>query len=430
MILANAGINHHSVFRRSTLVLALFISGLFLGYVLLITANKLLSAEAFGLYYLAWTLINILSTPVVVMSFTTTFAKLHASDGKAGVAIGFRGVERWLLQWGGSSALIVMVALFLGSRAIGTESIAIMILVPLIALTGIWVESIRAAFQGMVALLRSGLAGICSHLLDLMIVGTILAVTGAVSAGLMGMLCANTLAALGLRTWLTRYAPRSAPSETSAIAPPKIGVPLRDFAGFTLFNMLINADIMVAYLILPPDQLGTYSASAVLPRAVVTLTQPIAQMAIALTAGNKDFGPKNVVIAKCILAIALVGGCAGLVMAFGMPILANFGLVLRHADNNILSTLAPAAMAFGIFRVILVLDLARGRILMPVVEVIALILFFLTMFFITPSTTENIARTFCALSWIICLISMILHFLPFTAPIFRKQSHQNYKGSY
>ena len=97
--MANAGINHHSVFRRSTLVLALFISGLFLGYVLLITANKLLSAEAFGLYYLAWTLINILSTPVVVMSFTTTFAKLHASDGKAGVAIGFRGVERWLLQW-------------------------------------------------------------------------------------------------------------------------------------------------------------------------------------------------------------------------------------------------------------------------------------------------------------------------------------------
>lgn len=391
----------HSVLRRSGLVLGLFVIGLTLCYTLLAVANRNLAAQEFGLFYIAWTLINVASTPgaVVTTFLAAAFARLNAHGGAAMVVGGYRVVEKQAWRWGLVVAALAIVSMYVGARIINAQPIAVIILVPLITLGIFWLETVRAALQGMLSFVKSGLGWITYHLLDLIICGGALMAFGTVASGLMGMLLATFLAAILMRIVLCAgITADNAHPDMPALATIRQSV--RDIVGVSVFAVVANADILIAYLALPPGQLGVYTASAMLPKAVVSLTQPVAQVALALTAGRQDGAGQVMVLVKSLLAVAVVTTGAWGAIVIGVPILTQYGLEIRHLDYSILSALAAAAVPVSLFRIMLLVDLARARWQMFLIEFIFSATFFVVVM-LRPLDNASLADSFSWFAWLL-----------------------------
>src|SRR5262249_415299 len=126
----------HSVIRRSLMVSAAFALGHLFHYALMFSANRILDPGAFGRFYAAISLVNVMLTPAPVLSFM--FAKHFRAVFSAAGTSALAGELQALMHRHGAAGLIAVtlcaVGLMFVGFLLGADAFLLLLLVPGVAL--------------------------------------------------------------------------------------------------------------------------------------------------------------------------------------------------------------------------------------------------------------------------------------------------------
>ena len=278
----------HSIIRRSLILTTFYVAGHGFYYLLLLIANAMLDPTGFGRLYTGWAVLNVLVAPISIIALllSSYFAETNSSKGPAFVSRMLARIAAIALPWTAATVLLLEVLFYLGGRLIGVDSLALILVLPLTAISFLGVEIVRASLQGTLRFVAYGASWFLWCAAQCAVGAGGLLLTRSPWGCFAGMLVANLLTFGGL-CWAVAGGSAAAPAapdvaeDSPKLAPYSLRRALAfcsAFVGFVLFN---NADIFLAYLILSPADLGVYTASSVLPKAIVTATQPVVQIILA-----------------------------------------------------------------------------------------------------------------------------------------------------
>src|SRR5262249_11502470 len=152
----------------------------------------------------------------------------------------------------------------------------------------------------------------------------------------------------------------------SEAAPPRLPFKLtreaRLVASYSLFVLINNIDILFGYALMPRLALSTYAASALLPKAIVLATLPVAQIVLPVIVERRADGqpiPEAGLTALGLVLAAAAGAAAVLWLA--LPALQATPLAIRGLDTEVTRILAIGAVGLGATRVLVVAEIALGR---------------------------------------------------------------------
>lgn len=389
----------HSIARRSGGVTLAFLFGHGLGYALMLAANYLLDGAAFGVFYTAWVAITVAMAPatavLMVMGRVLTDAAMRL--GRAAVAgLTLRLLGR-CLGWGMPLALGAGLALAGGGWGSGARPL--LLLLPLVALVLIAVEILRTAFQALLLFGRSSGLWVASQAAQLALAVPALALTHRVWPGFLAVLVAASLAAAGFVPWFARAA-RKDPEAAPPRLPFKLAREARLVASYSLFVLINNIDILLGYGLMPRLALSAYAASALLPKAIVLATLPVAQIALPVIVERRADGQPVRETGLTALALVLVAAAgAATLLWLAVPALQSTPLAIRGLDIEVTRILALGAVGLGAARVLVVAEIALGRHAIGFVQAAMLALFALTAI-AAGHSPRSLAAIYTAVSWL------------------------------
>jgi O-antigen/teichoic acid export membrane protein len=352
---------YQSSIVRRVAVLLIFIGPAFLINLLVyyFTA-RILSAEAFGLFYVAVTLGNVAFSGSLVLNifFTRFLVQVEAKQTKALVAATHR-IQRVMGLWG--AAVAISAGLLLGplSKSMNVQSPFIVLLViadTYVAYLGdvgrAYLQARRKTWQlGTYSLVWMGLR------LLLCVLGA--SIFGTVWATLAGSVLSGCAIVAAFQIMLARDAP---PDLNKAPALPTLSALAPVTLGYGLLILVSNLDIILTYFLLPGAAIGIYSASSVFPKGILVATTPIVQMLFAVMMGDRDSAEAfRVAMHKTILVIAALSAGAALSVWVLSPWLcgSNFGLKLCAPAP--LHILLVSSLLLAVLRITVLLEFVRQR---------------------------------------------------------------------
>jgi len=364
-----------SIVRRSLAVTAFYVLGHGFNYLLLVASNRLLRPEIFGLFYISNSMINVLMTPgpVLAMSFGQHFARLAASGGIDAVSAALGRTLVAMAGWGSFATMAVLIALAVAGQQFGVDSFAVLVLIPVIACVAVLFEIVRACFQALhrFAWFSASWVLWCGLHFILSLAGLYL--VGTVWAGLLGSLLATIALMTVVLVILPVRSARPSPRAETAALPIKLRSVLVPVIAYGCFNLLASADVLLAYVLLNRNQLGVYIASSLLPKAIVTITLPVAQVLLpVLAAPASSSQTLRTAVLKALSVVLMLAGCASAVLWMGAAMVCNEQFGIRFCDIGLMSLLALAAIPLSITRVLVVNSLAIGSNWRPLLQVLGL----------------------------------------------------------
>jgi O-antigen/teichoic acid export membrane protein len=392
----------HSIIRQSLVVTTVFILGHLFNYALMISANRLLTTDVFGRLYAAISLLNVLYTPAMVLAFLFAqhFTIVFVAGGRDALVSELKHLFQKQLLIGGLVTFVAIVALLLSASALRVDALALLILVLCTALAVYWYEVLRASLQGMLAFAAYSAAWIswCAGQYVLAVIGIVL--TGSAWSGIAGILLATLVMVIVLFSLITGGAGRAAHHGLPASWPPFNALRAVPFViGYGMFVLINNIDVLIAYLVLSNDNLGIYAASSVLPKAIVTATQPVSQVMLPVVAGSEQTRTVGRIAMIKAFALCAVFGAAGAAILFlGRDVVCNTRLGLRSCSSPLVMILALAAIPLGMLRVLVVANLALGRKNEMLAPALALIAAAIALFG-WGSSPEALAEVYLACCW-------------------------------
>jgi O-antigen/teichoic acid export membrane protein len=397
----------HSIIRRSLVLTTFYISGHGFYYLLLLIANAMLDPTGFGRLYTGWAVLNVLVAPISIIALllSSYFAQTNASKGPAFVSKMLARIAAIALPWTAATVLALEVLFYLGGRLIGVDSLALILVLPLTAVSFLGVEIVRASLQGTLRFVAYGASWFFWCVAQCAVGAVGLLLTGSPWGCFAGMLVANLLTLGGL-CWAVAGGGAAAPDLTDD-GPKLASYSLRRaaafcsaFVGFVLFN---NADIFLAYLILGPADLGIYTASSVLPKAIVTATQPVVQIilpvVISIQGEGEDTSPA---VMKAIFAAFALGTAAFVVLWVGSDLACGSSHGIRFCTSPLMLLLAAAAVPLSVIRTLVTADVAHGRYWLPHLPLVALAVFAAAMTLTKasgPAENLHLATTYLYSCW-------------------------------
>jgi O-antigen/teichoic acid export membrane protein len=397
----------HSIIRRSLLLTAFYISGHGFYYLLLLIANAMLDPTGFGRLYTGWAVLNVLVAPISIIALllSSYFAQANASKGPAFVSRMLARVAAIALPWTVATVLLLEVLFYVGGRLIGVDSLALILVLPATAVSFLGVEMVRASLQGTLRFVAYGASWFLWCVAQCAVGAVGLLLTRSPWGCFAGMLVANLLTLGGL-CWAVAGGRAAAPDATED-SPKLASYSLRRalafcsaFVGFVLFN---NADIFLAYLTLSPADLGIYTASSVLPKAIVTATQPVVQIilpvVISIQGEGEDTSPA---VMKAIFAAFALGAAAFVVLWLGSDLACGAPHGIRFCTSPLMRLLAAAAVPLSVIRTLVTADVAHGRYWLPHLPFLALAVFAAAMTLTKvagPAENLHLATTYLYSCW-------------------------------
>ncbi len=312
-----------SVFRRGIGLLAITAPAALLNLGLSYLASKWLGAEDFGIYYTAITAINVAFAPATIMNlfFTRAIAATGAEQGADHAKEASEKVFRLIASWGAVAAFslisfaVIAWGLGAGFSVLVACGVALVIYVSYCAEVGrITLQSGNKFF---------GLGLFTLGWMTSRFIGGALGIylLRNVWGGLLGIALATILPIFVLfRPWkmigrrFFRPWAHQEGGDQNLLALVRFSSFLKLSAGFMLFMIVAHADILIAYRVLTPEQLSTYSASAVLPKGMLVLTLPLIQLLFPLIVGERASArPARMLIVRGAF-LTLVVSAAGALM--------------------------------------------------------------------------------------------------------------------
>jgi O-antigen/teichoic acid export membrane protein len=397
----------HSIIRRSLILTTFYIAGHGFYYVLLLIANAMLDPTGFGRLYTGWAVLNVLVAPISIMALllSSYFAQANASKGPAFVSRMLARIAALALPWTAATVLVLEVLFYLGGRLIGVDSLALVLVLPLTAVSFLGVEIVRASLQGTLRFVAYGASWFLWCVAQCLVGAVGLVLTRSPWGCFAGMLLANLLTLGGL-CWAVAGGGATAPDATED-GPKLASYSLRRalafcsaFVGFVLFN---NADIFLAYLILSPADLGVYTASSVLPKAIVTATQPVVQIILPVVISIQGEGEDtSQAVMKAIFAAFALGAAAFVVLWAGSDLACGAPHGIRFCTPPLMLLLAAAAVPLSVIRTLVTADVAHGRYWLPHLPFLALAVFAAAMTLTKvsgPAENLHLAMTYLYACW-------------------------------
>jgi O-antigen/teichoic acid export membrane protein len=397
----------HSIIRRSLILTTFYIAGHGFYYVLLLIANAMLDPTGFGRLYTGWAVLNVLVAPISIMALllSSYFAQANASKGPAFVSRMLARIAALALPWTAATVLVLEVLFYLGGRLIGVDSLALVLVLPLTAVSFLGVEIVRASLQGTLRFVAYGASWFLWCVAQCLVGAVGLVLTRSPWGCFAGMLVANLLTLGGL-CWAVAGGGATAPDATED-GPKLASYSLRRalafcsaFVGFVLFN---NADIFLAYLILSPADLGIYTASSVLPKAIVTATQPVVQIILPVVISIQGEGEDtSQAVMKAIFAAFALGAAAFVVLWAGSDLACGAPHGIRFCTSPLMLLLAAAAVPLSVIRTLVTADVAHGRYWLPHLPFLALAVFAAAMTLTKvsgPAENLHLAMTYLYACW-------------------------------
>ncbi len=398
-----------SIIRRSLVVTSIFVGGHIFNYVLLVGANRLLAVDVFGVFYLAFSLLNVIVTPTGALTtfYSRHFALIFVQYGAAPVVAELWRILRVGVFWGSSLTIAGMVAAVIGGKLIGVTAIGAVLLLPLIAYALFVLETMRAALQGMQRFIQFSVALVACQITQCFFGTMGFYRFGTASSGLVGMLAGALIVIVLVPLWL----PRGSGSHAVEGGPkPEFDLVSTLFyvAGIGLYVLLTTTDVLVAYLVLPPAELGAYAASAFLPKAIVSLTLPISQilLPVIISEGAARHGVRRAILKAMAVTFATSGAAALLLYVLAPVLLVRGPFAIRSLDPGLMGVLVAAAVALSLLRVFVIADLGRGVRWRPLLLLIP-ILGCATVAIIHHGGAYGLATLYLAVVWL-SLIMVVL----------------------
>jgi len=396
----------HSIIRRSLVLTAFYIAGHGFNYLLLLIANVLLDATGFGRLYTGWAILNVLLAPISIIALLLSgyFAEANSRQGPAFVAKLLERSATTALPWAAAAVILLEILFYVGGRLVGIDSLALMLMLPLTAITCLGVEMVRASLLGMLRFTAYGVSWLlwCAAQCALGVAG--LWLTRSPWGCFAGVLVANLITIGGLTRAVGGRATVPAPTADGlAIAPYSPGRVVGFCSAFVGCVLCINIDIFLAYLILTPSDLGVYTASSVLPKAIVTATQPVAQIilpvVIAIQGEGRDTSAAS---RKAIAAAFTVGALAFCVLWGGSDLVCGAPYGIRFCTPPLLLLLAAAAVPLSVTRTLIAADVAHGRYWLPHLPFLGIAAFAASVALIRaqgPIDSLHLATTYLFFCW-------------------------------
>jgi O-antigen/teichoic acid export membrane protein len=370
----------HSIIRRSLALTMFYISGHGFYYLLLLIANALLDPSGFGRLYTGWAILNVLVAPISIIAllFSAYFAKANSERGPALVIKLLERSAAVAMPWTAAAVVLLETLFYAGGRLVGVDSQALILVLPLTAVSFLGVEMVRASLQGMLRFTAYGISWLLWCVAQCAGGAVGLLLTRSPWGCFAGILVANVLTLGGLcRTVIANMTDAPLPkADAPSIAPRALRHTLGFCSAFVGCVLFINADIFVAYLSLQPAELGVYTASSVLPKAIVTATQPIVQIILPVVVSIKGEGQDTTrAVIKAIAAAVVLGGAAFYVLWIGSDIACGGPYGIRFCDAPLLLLLAASAVPLSVIRTLVTVDIAHGRYVLPHLPFVAIAVF-------------------------------------------------------
>jgi O-antigen/teichoic acid export membrane protein len=400
----------HSIIRRSLILTTFYIAGHGFYYLLLLIANAMLDPTGFGRLYTGWAVLNVLVAPISIIALllSSYFAQANTSKGPAFVSRMLARIAVIALPWTAATVLVLEVLFYVGGRLIGVDSLALILVLPLTAVSFLGVEIVRASLQGTLRFVAYGASWFFWCVAQCAIGAVGLLLTRSPWGCFAGMLVANLLTLGGL-CWAVAGGGGggAAAPDVTEDSPKLASYSLRRalafcsaFVGFVLFN---NADIFLAYLILSPADLGIYTASSVLPKAIVTATQPVVQIILPVVISIQGEGEDtSQAVLKAIFAAFALGAAAFVVLWIGSDLACGSPHGIRFCTSPLMLLLAAAAVPLSVIRTLVTADVAHGRYWLPHLPFLALAVFAAAMTLSKvsgPAENLHLATTYLYCCW-------------------------------
>jgi hypothetical protein len=149
--------------------------------------------------------------------------------------------------------------------------------------------------------------------------------------------------------------------------------------------------------------LGIYTASSVLPKAIVTATQPVVQIilpvVISIQGEGEDTSPA---VLKAIIAAFALGAAAFVVLWVGSDLACGAPHGIRFCTSPLMLLLAAAAVPLSVIRTLVTADVAHGRYWLPHLPFLALAVFAAAMTLTKvsgPAENLHLATTYLYSCW-------------------------------
>jgi len=392
-----------SVIRRSVIITIVFVTGHLFQYALMIVANRLLDPGTFGRFYVALSLLNVLLTPVTVLTFTFTqhFSTVFSASGIGPVASELKILQRRHALVGSGLVLLCVFSLLIVGSLIGADSFMLLVLVPSLALGIYLFEMARAAFQGALDFFTYSAAWIGWWAGQFAVATLALYLIGTAWAGVAGMLLVTAISTPVLLIIIMHRSRVESTDFVKGTWPSfRVRAALPFALEYGLFIVLNNIDVLIAYVTLDNYALGVYAASTVLPKALVTATYPVSQVMLpVMNAFHGDHRSRQIAVLKALFVCAFFGTAGALVLSYGSGLACNERFGFRFCSPQLLTILALSSIALGVTRVLLVAGLALGNQRPLLVPAFMLVLFAVAAF-IWGRQPENLAIIYTLFCWL------------------------------
>jgi O-antigen/teichoic acid export membrane protein len=397
----------HSIIRRSLIVIIVFVAGNLFHYALMVSANRILEPGIFGRFYTAISLLNVMLTPATVLTFMFAqhFSEIFLDAGIGPLTAELRFLIRWHFCVGMGLVLICVLALFLVGSFLGADALTLLVLVPILALFVYLFEMVRAALQSMLDFFAYSMAWIGWRALQFVLAAAGLLFLGSAWAGIAGILLATVLALLALVMVVFRRASPTAPASTHWTSGPfRVTGAVPFLIEYGIFILVTNFDVLVAYLILTNDQLGVYSASSILPKAIVTATLPITQVMLpVMSVAGAEWQPRRNALLKALGLCSSLSALGVAVLMAGSELICNDRFGIRFCSTGLLATLALSAIPLALLRVLIVAGLAlptQHHVIFPGLAVLAFTVISLAWI----RTPDGLAFVYTGFCWLFLMI--------------------------
>jgi hypothetical protein len=350
----------NSVVRRTCLLLCLMGPAFATNLLLYYLAAQLLSSEAFGLFYVAITVSNVLYSGSFVLNifFTRHLTSLINTTSVAAAYAARRPIRLVIIRYGALAAFACIVVLFGLGRELGVQSWSIIILIVLDAYIAYILDVDRAVLQSLRKTVYLGGLSLVWMLLRFLLGLGGMVLLGTAAGALLGVV----LASLALTVCLSFLFP--AADATSATMPllPSLRSLVPVVLGYSSLIVLSNMDVLLAYLLLKNDALGIYSASSVLPKGILVIITPLLQMLFPMMVWNdKAAGNIRLIVQKAAATIFLLSSAMALAVFAFSGLLCGGSWGLKLCQPFPLKYILVATVMLSVLRALVLIQSARGR---------------------------------------------------------------------
>lgn len=364
-------------------ILPAFLANLFVYYF----ATRILSAQNFGIFYVANTLSNVLfsGSTLLHITYTRHLVQVGQEHDHSSVIATMYKIQRSIAIWGTLISLILFISLLGIGQSIGVKSTLLVFLIIidtyisyLADLGRVYLQSVQRVFYlGGYTLLWMVLRFI------LCIIG--MSVFGTVWATLMGSIIAAVIIFVSFQIAL-----KNEKKCTLKIIPklPSLKTLGYVFLGYGFLTIISNLDIFLAHLTLNGTNIGIYSSSSVFPKGILVVLNPLIQMLLGIMiVGNISKENFLKIVKKSFGVVFVLTSTGVLTVWLLIPWICGGRWGLHLCDSHSVHILLLSVIPLSLLRISVILDFVHQRDHLPIWLAVPVLIFIMTVWMTKPSVS-------------------------------------------